>query len=419
MTAAPRAVRGMSVWRDTLASRSFRALWIGQNASRLGNAIQEIAIAWTSYRLTGSSAWMGVILAASAAAQVVFTLVGGVIGDRHSRRTVLLWTDACSAAVVTTLAILTAAGLASAWLLLGAAILLGITSAFSYPALGPLIADCVPAERLLTANALDDAAFSLVLVVGPALGGVLVASVGAAVAFAFNAVTFATGFLFTTMVRAGAPGPPMTQASAAAFREGLRYWRSSGWLRWTLLFSALASALAIAPWLVLLPGLIQARTPDTLYYGAAIAAQGAGCLIGTVAAGQIGDRVLRGTPFCLIACLLGLGGVIAGTISDPPVFIVAGLLFGAGTTTTVIGRTLIQRLCPPGLRSRIISLLMFTTVAIMPVCYAAVGFIASRAGFAITLAAGGAAFTVASLAAIAFPSVRQIGAELLETGGTP
>jgi MFS family permease len=171
----------------------------------------------------------------------------------------------------------------------------------------------------------------------------------------------------------------------------------------------LASTLAIAPWFVVLPGRIQASTPNTAYYGLAMAAQGAGSLVGAVLVGQAGDFMLSGTRLCQFASLLGLGCLLAGGASSPSLFVVAGLLFGAGTTSTVIGRTLIQRLTPPGLRSRVTSLLMFTTLGVMPVCYAGAGLVANAAGFAPTLIGGGAVFALCSLAACWSPGVRAIG----------
>lgn len=173
-----------------LRRRDFRLLFLGQAVSVLGDRMVVVALAFAVIHLGGSASEVGLVLAGGWAPLVLTVLVGGVVADRTSRRSVMVAADLVRIVSQGTMAVLVIAGGAELWML---AVLAGITGAatgFFNPASTGLLPEVVSGDELQPANALRAAALSGSEILGPAVAGALVAAAGAGWAIAVDAGTF-------------------------------------------------------------------------------------------------------------------------------------------------------------------------------------------------------------------------------------
>ena len=206
------------------AGRDFRLLWSGMTISLFGDGIFLIAMAWQAYELWNAPAALSILGIGMTIPTIAFLLPAGVLSDRFERRSLVLWSDVGRAVVVGGLAALALTGALEFWHLVVLVALCGIGTAFFTPAFEALVPDIVPKHKLAAANALDQfvrpIAFRLV---GPALGGVLVASSGTGVTFAIDAGTFVASAVCVAFMRPPAHArSEHVGSSVAAVREGLR-----------------------------------------------------------------------------------------------------------------------------------------------------------------------------------------------------
>jgi MFS transporter, DHA1 family, staphyloferrin A biosynthesis exporter len=175
---------------QSLRHPNFRLLWFGTVISSSGDWMDQIALNWLVYQLSGSAVQLAILNLARLAPIFVFTLVGGVIADRAERRRLLFTTQAVAMVLAFILATLTITGLVQIWMVILIAVGRGIVLSFNQPARQSLISELVPREDLKNAIALNSATLNLTRVLGPTIGGLLIATVGVAGAFYLNAATF-------------------------------------------------------------------------------------------------------------------------------------------------------------------------------------------------------------------------------------
>ena len=217
-------------------------------------------------------------------------LIGGAVSDRRERRRVMLVADAVRAVLLAALAALALTGALRLWHLLVIAVGYGAATAFFNPASDALVPQLLPEDELAQANSLDQLIRPLALrLAGPALGGLLVGSVGTGWAFALDACSFAVSIATLTAM---APVPAQSTGPAFVARDlgaGLRYVRSNPWIWATLVSAAVAYLLFMGPTEVLLPFVVKHKLTDGARdLGLIFAAGGLGSLACAVAIGQIG-----------------------------------------------------------------------------------------------------------------------------------
>jgi DHA3 family tetracycline resistance protein-like MFS transporter len=391
-----------------LRSRAFAALWLGQAVSFLGDAIYQLALPWTVLALTGSAAAVGLVLAAESLPQVALVLAGGVLADRLGRRRVLIAANVAGAAVTGAVAAVAIAGRLTLGELVGAATLVGAVAAFVLPAYRPLCTEVLDREALQPANALQDGVAAVTRIGGPPLGGLIYAVSGIAGAFAANAVSFAVAALSILPAPARSGGP--AESRAPVWREagvGVGYVSRTGWLRSLIALSLATNVTALAAFIVLLPVAVRARGLPIGALGLAALLQGAGGLAGSLLLGNLGLRGRRGTAYCLVVALIGVGAALLAVAGPPLGPGLAAAVFGLGTSAGVLEHTLLQEHVPRELLSRVYSLDMLGSIALLPPAYAAAGLLASALGpFPVLLAAGSLQAALALLVLTAGPARR-------------
>jgi MFS family permease len=266
-----------------LQSRNFRLLWFGMLASFTGSLMQNAALLWHVSLLVPTDRKglaLGFVGLVRFLPVVVFSLVSGVVADAWDRRRVMLVTQTAAAAVALALAVLTFRGLSEPWPIYVLAALGAAVSAFDLPARQALVPMLVPREHLANAISLNTIMFQTASVLGPALGGVLIATVNiewvyVANALSFGAVIVALLAMREVETRAESSGDPAERVSLGAAFEGLRFVFNAPLIRSTMVLDFFATFFSSAT--ALLPIFAQ----DILHVGA----QGYGWLFAAPAAG--------------------------------------------------------------------------------------------------------------------------------------
>ncbi len=173
-----------------LQSPMFAVVWIGLAISAFGDRALELALVWLTVDLTGSSVALGTVLTAATIPSIALLLIGGAWADGVSPSTIMLWSDVLRAVVTLIFALLVSLDLMSISLVIAVAVIYGAVSTFFDPAMMALIPSVVHQRQHHAANALYEFAFRTSSLLGPALGGFLIAQYSIPAALTFDAVTF-------------------------------------------------------------------------------------------------------------------------------------------------------------------------------------------------------------------------------------
>lgn len=393
-----------------LRRRDFRLLWVGMSTSLVGDGILLVALAWQVYALSGAPAAMSVVGFALSLPQVATLLFGGVLSDRFDRRKIMLGTDLVRGAILVVLAVLSLTGAVQLWHIVGLVAVYGAASGFFGPAFDPLVPQLVPEPELVQANALDQflrpAALQLV---GPSLGGLLIAVGGSGLAFAVDAATFTVSAACLLLMRSVARQSAATAGSLRReFAEGLRFVRGNVWLWGTLLAATFAYLLFIGPTEVLLPFLVTQELHGSAGdLGLVLASGGLGAIAAALIVGQRGvpREYMRFIYVCWTLATLAVAGYGVATASWH-LAVTCALVNGLEAAGAIAWATARQRLVPGELMGRVSSFEWFVSVALVPLSYALAAPVAAAVGVRGTLAGAGVLGAVVTLAFLYLPGMR-------------
>jgi len=371
-----------------LRERDFALLWAGMTISLLGDGIFLVAEAWQVYDLNNDPLALSLVGTAWTLGMVAFLLTGGLISDRADRRQVLILADLVRAAALLGMGVLSITGAIEIWHLVALAALMGIGDAFFGPAFGAIVPDIVSAEHLVQANALqqvvEQAAARLV---GPALGGLVVAALGVGPAFLVDSGTFVLSAVAVAALRVRSRAVERARSARAELREGLEFVRHEPWLWSTLISASLSLLFFLGPLEVLLPYVVR----NDLHagaggYGLVLAAAGVGAIGVSLAVGQLGipRRYLTFMYAMWTVATLPLAGYAVGTHLWQ--FVLLGAVYGGCMTGgMVVWGTLMSTRVPPDLRGRVHSLDWFVSIGLTPISFALTGPLSKAIGIDATL----------------------------------
>lgn len=379
-------LRALDLWKP-LKGWSFRRLWAGAGLSMLADQAFLVSLTWLVLRVAGSGAELGAVLAVASVPGAVLMPLGGVLSDRSSPGIIMIW---ASAGRVVLLALLTGLILTDAtelWHVYAIAAGLSGLDAFYYPASMSVVPALVNRERLGAANALIQGAEQVSGILGPALAGSSLAILGLGASFGATAVLFliATA-LFGALVRVAGPtetgtrdtpqegrGPSNTRAELV---EGARYVLRDPVIRSLMLIILGTNLAMIGPLYVGGAVLAESRLGGAWAFGTLVAAAGAGSLIGIVGAGSVGNFRRRGLIELSLTALLGF--IVAGIAFVPNLVIAIVVATAIGATGSFLGIITIswlQERVEPRLLGRVMSLAMFSAVALDPISFALAGIL--------------------------------------------
>jgi MFS family permease len=388
-------------------SADFTTLIAGQFVSRAGDALLSLAVIWLALDLSHGSP-----LAGSAAAAfeflpyLLFGLVGGVLVDRWDRRRTMIATDAVRGLLLLGVPLLYASGQLQIWHVYALSFVLSSIGRLFTPARQALIPDLVDADQLTRANAIAEGSSQAAWIVGPALGGVLVATIGAANVFTLDAASFFISALTLCLITVRSGGADAGRGRASLWQEaagGLRHvWRTPVLSLATLL--SILATVAFAPIPALLPVLV--RGPLGLSsgsYGVLMACFFAGSVATSVLVARRGERLHRGRTLAL-----GTAGIATGTaaLALAPNAPIAGallvLLGGSASAFNVAEASLLQEHTPAELRGRVFAVSALAAQILRPATLVGAGLVAGLVD--VRFALGLLAVTAIVAAAVGFLS---------------
>jgi hypothetical protein len=395
-----------------LRQRDFRLLWSGMSVSLLGDGIFLVAIAWQAFALDNQPSSLAYVGVALSAPQVAMLPVAGAVCDRVRRQVLLFWSDVVRAVAVGTLAAMTAFFAVQLWELYLVAAVLGTAAAFASPAFDALVPELVVDDELDRANAFEQFVRPATLqLAGPALGGLVVATVHSAGALGIDAATFVySAYCISRMARIPAPAKSAANVGLRhEVLEGMRYVRRRVWLWGTFLSATFTYLLFIGPIQVLLPYIVRNEMHQgASSYGIVLAAGGVGALIGAVAMGVLraGNRSMTWIYGCwTVATLLVAGYGIATRIWE--LVLVSLVLNGAEVMGAVVWVTLKQRRVANSMMGRVSSIDWFVSTALLPLSYAITVPVSRALGAGTTLVVAGTAGAAVTLGFLFLPGMRS------------
>ena len=374
----------------SLKYRNYRLWFIGQLASLVGTWMQATAQGYFIYELTQSPVFLGYVGFAAGAPTWLFTLYGGVISDRMSRRTLLVITQTSMMILAFILAALTFAGVVQPWHIIVLAFLLGIANAFDAPARQAFVLEMVPREDMTNAIALNSTMFNSATAVGPAVAGVTYALLGPAWCFTINGMSFIAVIVALLMMDIS-PQAARARATSALddLKEGLRYAASHSTIRMLIVMVAVTSLFGLG-YATLFPAwsvTILGGGPDTNGY--LQSARGVGSLIGALMIASLGRFRFKGKLLMLgsfVFPILLLGFAVARWL---PLSLL--MLVGVGWGFMILLNTanaLVQTLVPDELRGRVMGIYTLGFFGMMPLGALLAGAVAEIANEPITVVLG-------------------------------
>ena len=386
---------------SALAIPNYRRYYGGQAISLVGTWMQTIAQGWLLLTLTDSGTALGLLVAVQMTPILVLGPYGGVIADRVDKRRLMMLVQGCMGSLALVLGILSATGRVQVWHVFVLAGLLGCCTVFDNPTRQAFVLEMVGPDDLRNAVSLNSVLVNAARAVGPAVAGILIATVGVSVCFLVNAVSYIAVIVsLATLDRAELRPTVPTPRKPGQLREGLRYVRSTPGLAIPLCMMALIGTLAYE-FQVVLP--VVAR--ETFHggpevYGFMTAAMGIGAVVAGLAVAGSGRTGLR--AIIIAAAGFGLAILLAASAPTLPLELVALTLVGGCSVTFIaIGNTTIQLITRPEMRGRVMSLWAVAFLGTTPLGGPVAGFVAERAGGRAGLLLGGVACLVAAAAGAA------------------
>jgi MFS family permease len=397
-----------------LRNRDFALLWIGLTVSLLGDGVYFVALAWQVFELSNDPTALSLVGVAWTIPHLSCLLLSGAASDRFDRRRVMVISSVGSGLAIAAITVLVFADRLELWHLWGLVALHGASFAFFIPASTAIIPQVVSSELLVQANSLRQFVRPLTLrLLGPALGGVLVAAFGTGSAFLVDSLSFFAAAVAIALIR---PHPRMQQSAEAALSfgreiaDGLRFVRAEAWLALSLLAAGLWLFLTVGPIEVLIPFLVKNEIgggADGLGY--IFAAGGAGAILGSLLMGQ--RQRLPGRPLVFVYGVWALSTFALASLALGDVvwqaMIASFFLFGLSAVGDIVWQTLLQRRVPGELLGRVSSLDWLVSAGLVPVSFALTGPVAAVLGAQDTLVGAGIAGGVLLLAFLAFPALRE------------
>jgi MFS family permease len=383
----------------SLSIPNYRRYFAGQVVSLSGNWMQTVAEVWLILRLTGSGTMVGLAAALQFLPVLVAGAWGGLLADRVSKRRLLTITQALMALPAVTLWALTATGAVEAWMVLALIFVRGSVNAVDNPARQSFVVEMVGADRVVNAVSLNSVIVHTARIVGPATAGAVIALVGVAPCFLFNALTFVAMLVALRRMDPGELAPaPFADREPGQLRSALRYVLATPSLRIPLAMMAVIGTLSFN-FQVLLPLLARFTWHGTASaYAALTAAMGVGSVAGALASGARG----RVSPRILTVAATGFGtAMLLAAVAPTFALQLAALVpLGAMSVTFAAGvNSALQLAVEPALRGRVMALYSVVFLGSTPIGGPISGWLAEVAGPRAGLVLGGVAALAAGLVA--------------------
>lgn len=396
-----------------LRVRQFRSLWTSSVFSNVGSFFQVTAGSWLMWEMTASPAWVGWMAASRSLPLLVLALPAGVLADRLSRIRVLIASHVLMALVALAMALAAVLDMLTPATLLAFGIVLGAGGAVNAPSWHSLVPDLVPRAMVTSAVALNSVSFNAARAVGPALAGIVVATLGAGAAFGVNAASY-LGMTVSLIVVGGRVHAQSADHSSVvrSIVAGLRFAGHTRQFRRLLILGALF-ALGSAVLQAMLPVRTEELGESVGTYGLLLGVIGVGAAAGGVSVRKV-TRLLGRHAISSTIVMYGVSAVLTGLAPTTALTVPPLLISGACWVWTIATlNATVQLMAPDWVRGRAVSLWLLAYAGVVPIGSVLAGMIAEEIGAGTTLVVLSAATIVLGLAA------RRVGIQDPATVRTP
>ncbi len=397
--------------RSVFTNAHFRNLWLGGTVSALGDQFYLVALPWLVLQLTGSNLAVGTVLMCAAVPRAVLMLGGGAVSDRIAPRRIMLTTASTRTLFVGAVGVLVWFHVIQLWHLYILAMAFGTADAFGIPAFQATLPALVEREQLPSANAMFQSLYQIATMVGPAPAGIVIKAFGTAWAFIIDAISFL--FILAPIYALPRTKPaPKPRAEGKHFGhdilDGLHYvWRDRA-MRAFMILMAGVNLCVSGPIMVGLAALGKFKFGSPTAFGVLFSSYSAGAVVGVIIAGIRKQRTHRGWTMLIASAAVSLGiaalGVLSTELAMSAVLAAAGIV---GGYNNIILISWFQSNVEQQFMGRVMSVLMFGWVGLMPVSYPVAGALAEWSISGMFLICGLAAVVVTMLCAIG-PDLRRV-----------
>lgn len=375
-----------------LRSRNFRLFAVGQTVSLVGTYMQQVAMSWLVYRLTGSAMLLGIVGFTSLIPNFFITPLAGVLADRWNRRRLLIVTQILALIQAAALAAAVMTGIIQVWQIILFSLLLGVVNAFEIPLRQAFVVEMVSdREDLGNAIALNSSMLNSARLIGPAIAGLLVAATGEGICFIINSISYLAVIMALLAMRV----EPVSQGGRARrrilheLREGFAYTYGFESIRSILLLLALVSLMGM-PYTVLVP--IFAKEilgGGAQTFGFLMTASGCGALAGSLYLASRKTILGLGRVAVMSTVLFTMGIVSFALSSSMLISLTSIAVAGFGIMTLLAsGNTILQTILAEEMRGRVMSFFTMSIIGIAPFGFLGAGAMADTIGTRETLLLG-------------------------------
>jgi MFS family permease len=396
-----RVIRAGRVTFAALSVPNYRRYYSGQAISLIGTWMQMTAQAWLVLTLTHSSTALGVIVALQTLPVLLLGPYGGVVADRVDKRRLTIALQTAMGVQALTLGALTVTGAVRVWQIGVLAALLGLNNAFENPARQSFMLEMVGPEHLRNAVSLNSVLANTARMIGPAVAGILIATVGEGACFLLNAASFVAvvGSLVTLDLKALNPTAP-TPRARGQLREGFSYIRHTPALAVPLLMMAAVGCLTYEFQVSLPVMATRGLHVGSAGFGFMTAAMGLGAVLGGLLVAARGKTGVR--PLVLAASGFGIAMGLATVAPSLPLELLALTLVGwASISFMSMGNSTLQLTAEPRMRGRVMSLWFVAFQGSTPIGGPIVGWLMAIAGARAGLGVGAVTCFVVAFAGLA------------------
>ena len=402
-------------------SRNYRLFFTGQGISLIGSWMTQLATVWLVYRLTDSALMLGVVAFTSQIPSFFLSPFGGVFADRFSRHKTLIGTQVLAMLQSLALAALALTNVIQIWQIIALSLVQGFINAFDAPARQAFVPELIEKrEDLANAIAVNSTMFNGARLIGPAIGGLILARVGAGYCFLIDGVSYIAVIIGLLAMRIQEKRIPFSDVSPIQrIKEGFIYAFGFPPIRTILLHAAIISLFGIQ-YTVLVPiyaEKILGGGAETL--GFLMAASGIGALAGGIYLATRKTVAGLGKVIVLAASILGLGLIAFSISRHLPLSLLTMLFVGLGTILQVASsNTVLQTIVDEDKRGRVMSLFTMSFLGMTPFGNLLGGALAERIGAPTTLVIDGIICIIASIIlAKQLPSLRRLVIPIYEKKG--
>lgn len=401
---------GLATLAPALQSRDFRLFWLGQIVSTMGTSLQVVAEGYLIYQITNSTFWLGMVNFIGLLPVVPIALLGGVLIDRLPRRRLILATQAGLMLQALIFGLLVISGRIELWHIILLYFLFGSLLAIDHPARRAFLVELVGPDELANAVALNATIYNFSSLVGYALSGLLIATIGVGGTMLANAATYTAPLLALSAIRLpDVRHDAVAKKLSTAMSEGLlTLWRQP-------VILAIISLMAVVgglawPVFGLMPAYAEdVMGTDAVGLGLLLAAGAFGSVLGTVITARLGGRQ-RGRALAAVSLLLPL--LVMGVAYAPNMLVAVLSIIGVGLALLVLQSlaiTLVQVHIPDRVRGRVMSVYSMLHAGADTGGNMAVGWLAVYLGLPLALALGGLVALVYALGLLLLlPAIRRL-----------